>query len=313
MNIRDRWRDFWFRKSSYFDLALLRVGALGLQCYLFLSGGFRTALHVNSLPDELFYPRPVLQILMAPWGSMNRPDPESVVIILWLVVVLGFVSFLGFLTNISLSLFAVGFIFLQGYSYSFGDAHHPEAIMALGLLALAFSPCGKVLSVDALIRKRLFRGGQSVGFLDYGGEYAYWPIRFIQLIFPLMYLSAVISKLTRSGLDWVNGFTLQYAMIQDGYRHGSELAIWLSQFHDFLKLSEWVVLIYQATFFLILFFPKLKWVYLPLGLCFHLGTYFTLKAPFPQWILFYAVYIPWAQVIRYLAGKQVTVKITVPT
>lgn len=302
MKLVERWHNYWFGDGSYFDLALLRIGAVGLQCYLLLSNGFSRLLNVNALPDEMYRPIPMLQILMFPSGSTARPDPESMVILFWFVLAFGFTSLLGILTNVSLALFAIGYIFIQAYIYSFGDMHHPEAIMAIALLAIAFSPCGKVLSFDAVIRNRLNPGTGAPGLLYYKGPYAFWPIGFIRWFFPLMYLSAVVAKLSRSGLDWANGFTLQYALIQDGYRHGSELAIWLSQFHEFIKVAEWFVLIFQATFFLILFFPRLRWIYLPVGICFHLGIWFTMKAPFPQWLLFYAVYIPWSRVFRNLAA-----------
>jgi hypothetical protein len=300
--IAERWRNYWFGEGSYFDLALLRIGATGLQCYLLLSNGFGRLLSVNALPDEMFRAIPMLQVLMLPLGLDSRPDPDSMVILFWFVLAFGIASLLGILTNVSLALFAIGYMFLQSYIYSFGDMHHPEAIMAIALLALAFSPSGKVLSLDALVGDRVRSGARTVGLLHYAGTYAFWPIAFLRWFFPLMYLSAVVAKVSRSGLEWANGFTLQYALIQDGYRHDSELAIWLSQFHEFIKVTEWLVLLFQATFFLILFFPRLKWIYLPVGICFHLGIWFTMKAPFPQWLLFYAVYIPWSRVFRNLAA-----------
>jgi hypothetical protein len=302
----DWWTRYWFGEGSYFDLALLRIGAAGLQGYLLLSNVFDRLLSVNALPNEMYHPIAMLQILKFPLGIEARPDPGSMVILFWFVLAFGIASLLGILTNVSLALFAISFIFVQSYIYSFGDMHHPEAIMAIALLALAFSPSGKVLSFDALVRKRINPGPRRPGLLYHSGPYAFWPIGFISWFFPLMYLSAVVAKLSRSGLEWANGFTLQYALIQDGYRHGSELAIWLSQFHEFIKVAEWVVLIFQATFFLILFFPRLKWIYLPIGICFHLSIWFTMKAPFPQWLLFYAVYIPWTRVFRNLATGPAT-------
>lgn len=307
MRFAESLRNYWFREHSYFDLAVLRVGATGLQLYLLLSHTFNTLARVNSLPDDLYAPRIIVQILALPWGSGIRPDPDFMLALFWLIFALGIASFIGFLTNLSLSLFAVGYVFLQGYIYSFGDIHHPEAIMAIGLLALAASPCGKVLSVDSLLKGKFRPGTGTVSLLDYSGKYAWWPIGMLQWFIPMMYLSAVIMKIGRSGLDWANGFTLQYKLIQDGYRYGSELAIWLSQFHDFIKAVEWLVILFQATFFLVIFFPRLRWIYLPLGICFHLAIYFTLRAPFPQWLLFYAVYIPWARVFRNLAAKRVVV------
>ena len=50
--------------------------------------------------------------------------------------------------------------------------------------------------------------------------FAAWPLRLIQILFALVYFDAGLSKLHASGLDWVNGYTLQYYLATD--------AIWTS-------------------------------------------------------------------------------------
>jgi hypothetical protein len=95
-----------------------------------------------------------------------------------------------------------------------------------------------------------------------------------------MYLSAVVNKLSRSGLDWPNGFTLQYYMIQDGLRWGNPLGMWLGQHHILVLVLQWFTLLFQATFVLAVLFPKLRWIYVPIGLGFHSGIYLTMRAPF---------------------------------
>src|SRR5690606_13110349 len=134
----ERWHNYWFGDGSYFDLALLRIGEVSLPSYRLLTNCFSRLLNVNALPDDMYRPIPMLQILMFPSGSTARPDPESMVILFWFVLAFGFTSLLGILTNVSLALFAIGYIFIQAYIYSFGDMHHPEAIMAIALLAIAF-------------------------------------------------------------------------------------------------------------------------------------------------------------------------------
>jgi hypothetical protein len=229
-----------------------------------------------------------------------------VIAIFWLTFVFGLTSFLGLFTNLSLLIFAFLNILLQSFIYSFGDVHHPEAVMMLALIALALSPSGRVLSIDAWWYERRGGGGaRRVALLDDVAVNAAWPLLFMQLFFPLMYLSAVVAKLTRGGIDWANGISLQYFMILEGYKNESDLALFVSQYHLFLRFAEYVVLLFQATFFLILFFPRLKWIYLPLGLIFHIIIYVTLRAPFPQWIAMYVIYIPWALAFKWVADKQV--------
>jgi hypothetical protein len=300
------WKNYWFRDAPYFDIAFLRIALVGLQCFLLLSKVFGELTYVSGLDNLFYHPLPIVKFFTLPWGSHVRPDAGWVSTIFWLTMAFGAASLVGLLTNISLLAFAIGNIFLQAYAYSFGDFHHPEAVMMIALLALALSPCARVLSLDAVLRKGsasdLSRG---LAIVDIVGPYAAWPIKFLQLFFPLMYLSAITAKLGIAGFDWSNGFTLQYYLIHDSLRKGGlPLALELSRHHSIVAFAQSVVVLFQTTFFLIIPFPKLRWIYLPIGLAFHFGNYFILAADFPQWIMLYAVYIPWSRLIKWLASAK---------
>lgn len=301
MSAARKWNDYWFGPGSTFDLAFIRIVLVGLQCFILLSYSFPTLVYTLGLPEYLYQPRVVLRLLM-PWTMPPYPDHDTVIAVFWVTFVFGITSFFGLFTNFSLLVFAFLNVVLQAFIYSFGDVHHPEAVMMLALIALALSPAGRVLSIDAwLAGRRAPASTAAIGLLEHAAPCARWPILFLQWFFPLMYISAVVSKLTRGGLEWANGISLQYFMILEAYKNDSSLALYLSEFHYFLKFAEYVVLVFQATFFLIMFFPRLKWVYLPLGVLFHLVIWVTLRAPFPQWIVMYIVYIPWALVLKKLA------------
>lgn len=306
MNIVKIWNDYWFSPGSNFDLAVLRLAVVGLQCFLLLSYTFPTLTYTLALPEYIYQPRLLLKIVSLPWGALPMPEAGFMIGAFWLLFLFGLLSFVGLFTNVSLAVFAIGNILLQAFIYSFGDIHHTEAILFLCLLVLAASPSGKILSLDSYWKRRKSDSkGQTVLLLDLKDKYAGWPIRFMQWFFPMMYLSAVVSKLTRGGLEWANGISLQYYMILEGFKSDSDLALYVSQFHYLLKYSEIIVLLFQATFFLIIFFPRLKWVYLPLGLAFHFIIYVTLRAPFPQWILLYMIYVPWGSVIIWLTSRRI--------
>ena len=173
--------------------------------------------------------------------------------------------------------------------------------MMIALAVLAISPSGRMLSLDAWLRRR--RTGEDVTPLEQTSSFAGWPLKLIQWFFVLMYASAVWSKLSASGLDWANGYTLQYFLARDGLRWDSPLAVWLSQHHILILLSQYGVLLFQATFALAVIFPKLRWIYVPAGLCLHIGIYLTLTAPFFQWIALYAVFIPWSEALQRLRAR----------
>jgi uncharacterized membrane protein YphA (DoxX/SURF4 family) len=253
--------------------------------------------HFAEMPAELWQPLTILNMLNLPWGWGFRPSFDVLQTIYYICVAAGVLSLVGLLTNAALLVFAVTCVYLQAFLYSFNDFHHPQAVMMVALAVLALSPSGRVLSVDAWLARR--RTGNGEGhLLDQTSDFAGWPIKLIQWFFVLMYASAVWSKLSASGFDWANGFTLQYVLARDGLRWNSPLAYWLSHYHLVVLLGQYGVLLFQGTFALAVIFPKLRWIYVPAGLCLHISIYLTLTAPFFQWMVLYAVFIPWTEAYR---------------
>jgi len=306
MSISKWWNDVWFRESSYFDLAVVRILAVGLSLYVTVNSNYGALQLVLAMPDTMYDPLPTLKVLMLPWGWGARPDAEITYMIHWFTVLVGVFSLVGFRTNISLLLFTAGSVFSQSVIYGFGDMHHREAIMMIALLALSLSPSGRVLSLDNALGKghnSLVDSKESTSTDT--SPFAFWPLLLIQAFFSLMYISAVVAKAYGPGdVEWLNGFTLQYYMIQDGIRNGGDFALWLSQFHTLLYMAQIVVLAFQGTFWIVLFYPKAKWLYVPLGLFFHLFILFSLQAPFYHWIILYSVFIPWSLVFERLNLKK---------
>jgi Vitamin K-dependent gamma-carboxylase len=304
-----RWNEYWFRPAPYVDLAMVRLLVVACQLWLLLfwpnlSPSFMEKLW--ALPDPLYDPITLLRLFLLPWGWDYRPSPQFMAIVYYVTVVFGLLAFVGFRTRLSLLVFMLGNAFMVTYVYSHGDFHHTEAPLIIGLGILALSPAGHVLSVDQLIRRQ--RGGRSdeeEDVLTAQGPLAGWPIRLIQWLFVLIYLSAVLSKLVfEGGLDWLNGYTLQYYMIQDTLRKGTLLGGWFSQYHYLVMLSQYAVVIFQVTFALAVIFPRLRWIYVPLGLGFHAGNWILLNAPFPEWMALYAVFIPWQRVFTMMARRE---------
>lgn len=298
------WQRYWFAPAPCLDLAILRVLAVATQLFCVIV--FQAQLDVlearAALPADSWQPLIILNMLNLPWGWGFRPSFDVLQFVYYVSLVAGLLSLIGLLTNAALVVFAVTCVYLQAFSYSFGDFHHPEAVMMVALSALALAPSGRVLSVDAWLRSRR-AGRDEGGLLASSDEFAGWPIKLLQWFFVLMYASAVWSKMRESGLDWPNGFTLQYYLAQDSLRWGNALGYWLSQQHLLVMLGQYGVLLFQATFALAVIFPRLRWIYVPAGLALHIGIYLTLTAPFFQWIALYAVFIPWAEAWRMVRAR----------
>ncbi|MGC1308971.1 MAG: hypothetical protein WA885_17225 [Phormidesmis sp.] len=314
------WNNYWFYPAPLFNLALCRIIIVGFQlCFLFIKDYGSEVLTRASVPSSIYNPLPVLQGLNVffPWES---PPDFFLTAVFWLASVFGVLALIGLKTNISLFVFAIGNLYIQSYLYSFGKFHHPEALMLIALVVLALSPSGKLLSIDACNYRNLKRqstrnsshlsasASRSSDILRASSPFARWPLLLIQWLFALAYLSAGLNKLVLDGpglftLDWMNGYTLQYYLISDGLLWGSSLGVWLGHQHTLVLVFSFVAILFEATFFLTLLFPKLIWFYIPAGTMFHLGIYMAQRAPFFQYIALYAVFIPWAAVIKMLLGR----------
>ena len=292
------WQRYWFAQTPYLDLAVLRIVAVSMQLFwtIVYADLFGSIQQVAALPNEYWDPPILLNLINLPLGWGFRPSFEFLNLLYYLSLVAGLLALIGGLTNVALFVFAATSVYLQAFLYSFGDYHHPEAVMMVALGALALSPSGHALSVDAWFRRR--RARRNGEWPTQSSDFAGWPIKLIQWFFVLMYISAVWSKLSASGLDWANGFTLQYYLARDGLRWDSLLGYWMSHYHTLILMAQYGVLLFQGSFALAVVFPKLRWIYVPVGLLLHIGIYLTLKAPFFQWIALYVVFIPWAEALQ---------------
>ena len=308
--ISKKWNAFWFEPAPLLNLAISRIVLVSCQLWLFLIWRPWGELSpLSEIPDSLYTPNLALKIFTFPFGPGFRPSWEFTEIIYYLTVGIGFFALLGVKTNISLSLFTLGSIFLGAYKYSFGEIHHPETIMMLALTILSLSPAGAVLSIDDVCR-RLRLSSKSRKFSPFQiseehSSFARWPILLMIALLGLAYLSGFYNKLLHSGFDWANGYTLQMALLRDDLRWGREngLGTWLAQFHTFLWLLQYVVLVFQATFLLVLVYPILGYVYFPIGMGFHAVIYVTLGADFFEWLILYLCFVPWVQAGHLLKAK----------
>lgn len=208
------WEGYWFRSAPLFDLGFVRLVAVGLQLFHLATIRPRTTFgQLAALPEFLYEPLGVMRVMTLPLGWGYRPPEDIIVAVYWLTLAIGVFAFVGYRTTLSLLLFTAGSVFLQAFEYSFTEIHHAETIVVITLAVLALSPAGGALAVDDLLRRlRDVDRGLRVPPDPLSGEsrFARWPLLVVQWMFALIYFSAGLHKLQASGLDWMNGWTLQY-------------------------------------------------------------------------------------------------------
>jgi hypothetical protein len=300
-SVGSAWSRYWFPQAPLADLAILRIIAVGTQLGLMIFDPRYTVANltvIGQLPPELYQPLPFFKIVLLLFGGHHFSVAEVQTLQL-IAIGCGLAALVGLATRITLPLFAIGTAIVQLWVLSHGDIHHPEAVMIMALAILAVSPAGAVLSVDAWLQRRKRPLTLKEQFAERSEE-AKWPILLVQWFFGLMYLSACYAKLVVGDYNWANGITLQFYLAMDGLRWGAPLGLPMSRFHWLALAGQWAILLFQSTFFLSLLIPRLKWIYVPIGMVMHVSIYFMFAAPFWQWTALYLAFIPWTAGLKYL-------------
>lgn len=304
------WNTYWFRPAPLVHLAICRIVVVGFQLFILLNHhyyNYNRLRQVSALPDFLYDPLPVLRLLIWPFGWTYRPPFEILLTVYCITLAVGVLALIGLKTNFSLLAFTVGNVFMQAFSYSFGEYHHPEALLMITLLLLALSPAGGVLSIDDLWRRLRLNSKRRRfdvfnNILNEASAFASWPLLLVQWLLALIYLATAMSKLGSAGLDWMNGYTLQYFLLRDALRW-SNIGVWLAHQQTVVWLLSWMTILFEGTFFLVLIFPRLAWLYIPSGVALHMGIYLTMGAFFFQFIVIYTVFIPWVPMFKTLPHR----------
>lgn len=316
----------WFAPASLADLATVRIVLVSLQLILLLVPAI--ASDIGACPgcsmefqavlarvDPASYlPIPALKVLMLPFGPWGtRPELMFLQATWVLAVITGIMSLLGLYTRPSLLVFAAANTLLTAHSYSFGEYHHTEALITIAFWALAFSRSGEALSLDSLrTRLRVAVGGMRftpIRAAPRESELARWPLRLIQWCVALSYLSAALAKLVNAGTAWFNGYTLAMYIGADAVSRDSSLGLWFATQIPVLIVLAVLTVAIELTFFGAILIPRLTLLYVVLGTGMHAGIYLLQRAPFPQSIALYVVFI---EVLRRQLGPLVTRTRTAP-
>lgn len=311
----------WFAPARLADLALMRIVLVGLQLILLLTPALSDGVGIclgcypayqvalTKLAPDQYLPIPALKVLLLPFGWGVRPDPMFLQAVWLAAVVTGFCGLIGLYARPSLLVFAAANTLLVAHAYSYHEAHHPEALITIAFWALALSPSAAVWSVDNL-RDRIRYSVSAMRFQPKSDEIqesplARWPLRLMQWLLVMSYFSAGISKLLNGGLQWFNGYTLAYLMGKDAVERGAALGVWLSGQIPLLRVLSVVAVATELGFAGAVLLPRFTWLFLLAGAGLHTAIYLTQKAPFPQFIALYVVFIealraypPWPRTAR---------------
>ncbi|HJP94418.1 MAG TPA: HTTM domain-containing protein [Pyrinomonadaceae bacterium] len=270
--------------SSAFALGVVRSIVHGTFLLWVLLTSFSA---LGNLPVTILRPTGAMKLL--PWSFYDHlQTPSGMTILKTAMVVSLLLSTAGLFTVISTKMSVLLVIFYQGLLRSFGHYNHDEMLAVYYLLVLAFTPCGDEFSVDSWIGK----------WTKERPRFAYaYPILLMQLLMAWTYFSSALIKLRVAGWKYLSPDNLPALAIFHSLDnlHDTQFryAFWLPQVRTYLPFAVGLVLIWELLFPLAIFWRRIRWWILGLGIAFHLSTLFLMNIFFPNQLAMYLIFVDW--------------------
>lgn len=233
------------------------------------------------------HPQPLIRLITAFLPREVVFTPTVLTAIHWVALAAGVLAVIGLGTRPALLVYGLCYGFFVSHAYSYGDVHHREVPYFLFMLALAFSPAGQRLSVDAVIRRfRARRAGRPAADRDQS-DLAMWPLKFLHVILSMTYFSTGITKLLAGGLQWMNGYTLQFAIFRNAISRAAwpEFGLWMAQQHTLCIFVSIATILFETFYFVSLFLPRVAPLFFAGGILFHIMLWLTSGHPFFEHML----------------------------
>jgi len=279
------WDRIWFSDGSLLRLGVFRVCILTIAATATFFPTDVITSYTGTSGGEVGHKwNPVYFIEILGTGA---PDAATARVLVQILIAAFIMAIVGLFTRASTLVVALLAVYWWGLGYSFGQAHHEKISLAFAVLVLPFSPCGARFSVDAWIARWRRRPAADTS------PFAIWPIRLVQVSIAVSYLFAGASKVVVSGLEWMNGFTLQAIMFAEEDPFAKLIAgnVWFAQ------LASIFVITLQASFPLIFLHRHLRWFYVPGAAAFHLGAWVTMN-PGPYYTLWLTSFVTFFHIER---------------
>jgi len=286
---RERWMLFWFEPVEPVNLGLCRMLFFGAFFLFYLPQDFSAWAEVSDafwMPIWLFN-RFHLPMLSGGMLAMLQG--------LWKATLA--LSCLGLFTRVSTaSSFVLG-VYLLGLPHNFAKIEHSDALVVIILGIMALSRCGDGCSVDRLI----WRGRQgtvpSAKHAAMSGEYT-WPVRTVWLILALIFFGAGVSKIGRSGIEWVISDNLAILLIQSNYHIANvdPLTSWglnLAQYGWICRLLAAATIAFEVGYPLTLFSRGARWIIVPVVFSIQVGIRVLMGPSFYEFMICNLFWIKW--------------------
>lgn len=282
----NRWSRFWFAEVSPFGLAAARVAFALYGFWILLSRDFPG---IAGMPADFWVavtPQARWRYLIVPGHPTAEYVLEAVAVAALLGAALGWRARITCLVS---ALLLYHFAPYEALMWTPSPYFRGLELPTLGLAILAAAPCADVWGLDA--RHATERPGVS-------WEYR-WSLALLQLLVAQPYLFAGYAKLYYTGIRWASGENIRnhlLAFTQDEFiAVHTRLGTWVAAHPALCSAIGAGTMLFELTFMLSVFFPRLRRVYVPAALAFHAGILFSMNIYWLYWPLL-AVFVNWDDV-----------------
>jgi predicted DCC family thiol-disulfide oxidoreductase YuxK len=304
----DIWSRFWFGPIPAARLGLLRIWLFG---FVFVDVLLRKEAWVGLADIPRLFWHPVGATWLLDRVGVGPPNAWQIIVVQVVLAVAALLAAVGYRYRVSAPVAAILFLYWQCLGQSWGEMKHARVTLILALLFLCVVPAQQSRSVDSL-RRRLRTAGREVRVvdgppIDEPSSNGAWAVRAIQVALAALYFLSGYSKLRSIGIDWIWGDTLKQA-IQDKGSSGeaTELGYFVLR-HTWMLIGFQAVSLVWEVGFPLVFFRRLRYPVLIVGLLFNIGLWTTVKIEFFGVVACFAAFLPleqYEQAIRNRLGRR---------
>ena len=239
-------------------LAAVRIGLCGLLAIRLARGAYA---ELATQPPVLYRPISFLRLLD------RMPSPETVAVLQALALGAAVLACVGLLTRFTLPLAWLAALPLVAMTSSLGKVVHNDVLLLLCLVPLLPSPAGTAWSLDARLRPYAGRGSA------YG-----WPVRTAMVVVAGAYFFSGLAKLLHAGPAWVTSGNLRWVLYaaSDTQPDPNRFALFVADRPVLAQLIAAATLLVELGFPLVLWRPRLAWVFVPAVVAMHAGIGLTM-------------------------------------
>ncbi|HEX3211323.1 MAG TPA: hypothetical protein VH016_02040, partial [Actinomycetota bacterium] len=196
-------------------------------------------------------------------GLLDRmPSPEAVAILQAFALGAAVLATFGLLTRVTLPLAWLAALPLVAMTSSLGKVVHNDVLLLLCLVPLLPSNAGAAWSLDARLRPVAGRGPA------FG-----WPVRTAMVVVAGAYFFSGLAKLLHAGPAWVASGNLRWVLYasSDAQPEPNPYALFVADRPLLAQLVAAATLAVELGFPLVLWRPRLAWLFVPAVVAMHAG------------------------------------------